>query len=378
MSGKNNRFCASGTKTFKVGKRMDKLLELLEKYRCHLKRNTQSMGDFLEENYSRYIADVRDAIFVDDNPLLGNEVCKMVKQQIPVIEENTKSLVKVFRLYEQGRIIESANKSFEVFSSMKPQMMQRYSGAFRKEIYYRIRPIYDDTDFSLERSELFHIPFNKNFLVGPERYSMPGHPCLYLASQAELAWYECKKPTKFAISKFSIPQDEDNFLKFIDFSEKLMPLKHSFFSWFYSETDKVNLQKYFVKYICTYPLRAACSVVVEQPSGRFHEEYIVSQFLLQWVLNDDDFDGIRYESCSDSEDIKCFGGHNIVLVTKSFDDDGFDIKLRACTEIGEPGVIDTSSIVYDPKIEDLLVGKDIKKEPFYWNMEGISSSYEKI
>lgn len=230
MSENNTFVCALGAKTFKVGKRMDKLLELLEKYRCHLKRSKQSMGDFLEANYSRYIVDVKNSICADDNPLLGNEVCKMVEQQIPVIEENTKSLVKVFRLYEQGRIIESANKAFEVFSLMKPQMMQRYSGAFRKETYYRIRTICDDTDFSLERRELFHIPFNKNFLVGPERYSMPGHPCLYLASQAELAWYECKKPTKFAISKFSIPQDKDNFLKFIDFSEKLMLLKHSFFA----------------------------------------------------------------------------------------------------------------------------------------------------
>lgn len=99
---------------------------------------------------------------------------------------------------------------------------------------------------------------------------------------------------------------------------------------------------------------------------------------MQWVLNDEDFDGIRYESCSDSEDVKCFGGHNIVLVTKSFDDDGFDIKLRACTKIGEPGVIDTSSIVCVPQIEDLLVGRDIKNEPFYWNMDGISSTFEKI
>lgn len=369
---------ASAAKIIKVGKNMDKLLELLEKYRCHLKRDNQSMGDFLEENYSNYINDVKNVICVEDNPLLGSEVCELVEQQIPVIEENIDKLVKVFRLYEQGRIVESANKSFEVFSSMKPQMMQRYSGAFRKEIYYRIRPIAAGASFPLERRELFHIPFNKNYLVGPERYSMPGHPCLYLASQAELAWYECKKPEKFAISKFSIPQDKENYLKFIDFSEKLMPLKHSFFCWFHNETDKANLQRYFVKHICIYPLRAACSVIVEQPSSKFHEEYIVPQFLLQWVLYDEDFDGIRYESCSESEDVKCLGGHNIVLVTKSFDIDGFDIKLRACTKIGEPCVIDTISIVCDPKSEDLLKGKDIKNEPFYWNMEGVSSTYEMI
>lgn len=344
---------------------MDKLLELLEKYRCHLNRDKQSMGNFLEAHYRIYIDDVKKAIRVEDNPLLGCEVCAMIEQQIPIVEENADKLVNVFRLFEQGRIVESANKSFEVFSSMKPQMVQRYSGIFRKETYYRIRPITSGVSFPLERRELFHIPYNINYLVGPERYSLPGHPCLYLASQAELAWYEGKRPEKFAISKFSIPQDEDYYLKFIDFSEKLLPLKYNFISWFHNETDKVNLQKYFVKYICTYPLRAACSVIVEQPSGKFHEEYIVSQFLLQWVLIDEYFDGVHYESCSESEEVKCLGGHNIVLVTKSFDCDGFDSKLRACTKIGEPGIIDTTSIVCTSKIEDLLMGKDIKDDPFF-------------
>lgn len=39
---------------------MDKLLELLEKYRCHLKRDKQSMGNFLEANYRIYIENVKD------------------------------------------------------------------------------------------------------------------------------------------------------------------------------------------------------------------------------------------------------------------------------------------------------------------------------
>lgn len=160
---------------------MDKLLELLEKYRCHLNRDKQSMGNFLEAHYRIYIDDVKKAIRVEDNPLLGCEVCAMIEQQIPIVEENADKLVNVFRLFEQGRIVESANKSFEVFSSMKPQMVQRYSGIFRKETYYRIRPITSGVSFPLERRELFHIPYNINYLVGPERYSLPGHPCLYLA-----------------------------------------------------------------------------------------------------------------------------------------------------------------------------------------------------
>lgn len=68
------------------------------------------------------------------------------------------------------------------------------------------------------------------------------------------------------------------------------------------------VRKYLLKYLCTYPLRSACSVVVEHPEGKFKEEYIVSLLLLQWVVNDTDFDGISYESCKDSYNVKSLWG----------------------------------------------------------------------
>ena len=273
---------------------------------------------------------------------------------------------------------EFIEKAFEVFENMKPQLMQRYSGAYRIENYYRIRGIDEGNPFPLERKELFHIPYNKNYLVGTERYSMPGHPCLYLASQPELCWFECGKPNKFAISKFDIPQSENEYMKFIDFSEKLMPLMHSFFCWFHNENDTEQVRKYLLKYICTYPLRAACSIVAEHPGSRFIEEYIIPQLLLHWVLNDKDFDGIRYESCNSSEVVKSMGGHNIVLVTNIFDKDGYDINLRSKIKVGEPKVFDINTITINPVLVDCLNGRDIKEEPFLWGLEDITDNLETI
>lgn len=353
---------------------MDKLLELLENHRCHLRRGTQSMADFLDSDFKSYIQDVKESMDAKDNPLVGDAMCNMVEAYVDEIERNAFKLVEVLRLYGSGRIVEASIRAFEVFDTMKPQLMQRYSGAYHLENYYRIRGI-GNSAFPLERKELFHIPFSKNYLIGTERYSMPGHPCLYLASQAELAWYECGKPRKFAIAKFSIPQEEENYLKFIDFSEKLMPLKHSFFCWFHNEEDKFAVRKYLLKYIYTYPLRAACSVVVEHHGARFIEEYIIPQLLLQWVRNDEDFDGIRYESCSSSEDVKSFGGHNIVLVTKQFDIDGYDIKLRNCIGISSPQRFDFSPL---KKVVAMLTGKRISTDPFLWGMESIPNDFENI
>lgn len=356
---------------------MDKLLCLLEKYTCHLNRGDKSSADFLRENYTEYIKDVKEALASEDNLLVGTEMCKMVSDQIEAIEKNSSLLIEVLELYNKGKIVTASQKAFEVFENMKPQLMQRYSGAYHFESYYRIRAIIDSNPFPLERKELFHIPFNKNYLVGTERYSMPGHPCLYLASQAELCWYECGKPQKFAISRFDIPQSQDSYMKFIDFSEKLMPLMYSFFSWFHNKEDSDQVRKYFLKYICTYPLRAACSIVVEHPGSRFIEEYIIPQLLLQWVLNDEDFDGIRYESCSSSDEVKTMGGHNVVLVTNNFDKDGYDINLRRNIKVGEPMVFDINTISINPGLEDCLM-KGIQEEPFFWKLEDAPRNFETI
>ena len=179
---------------------MDKLLELLENHRCHLRRGTQSMADFLDSDFKSYIQDVKESMDAKDNPLVGDAMCDMVEAYVDEIERNAFKLVEVLRLYGSGRIVEASIRAFEVFDTMKPQLMQRYSGAYHLENYYRIRGI-GNSAFPLERKELFHIPFSKNYLIGTERYSMPGHPCLYLASQAELAWYECGKPKKIRYCK---------------------------------------------------------------------------------------------------------------------------------------------------------------------------------
>lgn len=48
---------------------VDKLLCLLEKYRCHLKRGDKSSAEFLRENFAEYVKDVKEALKPEDNPL---------------------------------------------------------------------------------------------------------------------------------------------------------------------------------------------------------------------------------------------------------------------------------------------------------------------
>ena len=153
---------------------MDALLELLEQYRCHLNRGDKPTADFLEENFNEYLRDLKSAASrSEDNPLSGIEMCNMVLDQFHEIEKNALGLIGVLRKYDEGKIVSASMDAFSLFDTMKSQLMIRYSGAFRREVYYRIRGIREDDTFTLERKELFHIPHYKNYLVGTERYSMP-------------------------------------------------------------------------------------------------------------------------------------------------------------------------------------------------------------
>ena len=73
---------------------MDKLLCLLDKYNCHLKRENKTSVDFLRENYNEYIRDLKAASNVEDNKLVGLEMCDMVLEQIKNIENNAKLLMR--------------------------------------------------------------------------------------------------------------------------------------------------------------------------------------------------------------------------------------------------------------------------------------------
>ena len=84
------------------------------------------------------------------------------------------------------------------------------------------------------------------------------------------------------------------------------------------------------------------------------------------MINDEDFDGIRYESCSSSDKVNDIGGHNIVLVTNNFDGEGYDVKLRNSIKIGTP---------IDDRLKDCLEGRNIKENPFLWSLSSIPDDF---
>ena len=96
------------------------------------------------------------------------------------------------------------------------------------------------------------------------------------------------------------------------------------------------------------------------------------------MCNDEDFDGIRYESCSGLDSVKMLGGHNIVLVTKQFDADGYDIKLRNCIKVGVPQMFLLSHHEYDKQLTSSTNSNKPALDPFLFGMCNISDDFQQI
>jgi hypothetical protein len=144
----------------------------------------------------------------------------------------------------------------------------------------------------LNKRDLFHIPFEKRQLVASQRYSIPGLPSLYLASSLWIAWEELGRPD-LALIHASRFEGGGN-LRVLDFGWS--PSLAGGLSTFGHSDGAESFGEFAKGQAIIWPLIAACSLVRRYPGTPFVPEYIIPQFLLQWVQREKDLDGIRYFS----------------------------------------------------------------------------------
>jgi hypothetical protein len=143
-----------------------------------------------------------------------------------------------------------------------------------------------------ESSDLFHIPFERRGLVKPQRYSINGLPCLYLAHSAYVCWEELSRPSFASLYLMQCRFREAPKLLNISYVPAFIP--DLFALWQANGANCGWLENFIVALVTCWPLIAACSTRSREPSAPFKPEYIVPQLLLQWVTKEADLDGIRY------------------------------------------------------------------------------------
>lgn len=185
---------------------------------------------------------------------------------------------------------------------------------------------------------MFHICFEKRYLVGTQRYSYPGLPCLYLGSTVEVCCEELNCWEKnLNIARFKKNTPDDIYVFDLYFFENYD------FSALSDEEENIFVE--------LWPLVACCSFSYQNTRNMtFRPDYIIPQLLLELIIDqnaeeqfhgsDTTVYGIRYHSVrkpllnhiSVQEKNKYI---NYVFPAMSCESTGFCQKLQSLFEVDE-------------------------------------------
>ncbi|MFK4294693.1 hypothetical protein ABH958_005673 [Bacillus sp. RC250] len=150
--------------------------------------------------------------------------------------------------------------------------------------------------------EMFHIPLQLRGIVSTNRYSIPGLPCIYLGSSPLTCWEELNKPDLNTVQTSVFKSDDISYIDLstppVVFIDKIIKKFYDFGTIMKKRlfADKLNEPNEVISYLIIWPLMAACSVRVKNTTDTFKPEYIIPQLLLQFIRQDDFFDGVSYFS----------------------------------------------------------------------------------
>lgn len=204
--------------------------------------------------------------------------------------------------------------------------------------FYRAR---EDNGKIFECTDLFHIDFKLRTQVSTKRYSIPGFPSLYLGDSSYVCWEEFGKP-KFRSLWFSRFQNKQN-IKIIeillveDFLKKV------------EEIDQYFKFTYILRYLISFPLTLASTIKVKNINDNFKPEYIIPQMLLEYVIGNDEIDGIKFPSTKVKYDsLKEINAYNYVFPVKSNKKEGLCDRLKDLFKLTDPTSLEMEELFNNP------------------------------
>lgn len=254
-------------------------------------------------------------------------------------------------------------------------------------LFFRGRP--SETQLNSTR-DIFHIPFNKRFLIGNQRYSISGQPLLYLGLstldvKAELRM-DFSDLDKLYISSFTLKKDTNLRVlgftnKFPDAYKTIITLTESGSHLDFDDATFFNKSKYmsdFNKFVIV----SACSFIrrLDSEGQVFSEEYVLPQ-LLSEVARKENFDGILFSSTRINKS-DCYSNEayhvnkykeNLALFTELNSND-HDIILMEKFDISLPKTINQRRNISYQNIKDLSSEMILKSNQsnYYRNVDHLS------
>lgn len=261
------------------------------------------------------------------------ELKKMISKNQNLIDRQCQSILNAVTEYLKGyphNAYLELKSCLDELKAVDLLPIQEFSMSSGLDEYYRVR--IGQKKFS--KKTLFHIPFHIREKVSTQRYSIPGLPCLYLGDSIYVCWEELGRPeiNQINVSRFDLNASG---FKFLFLNETTDDYRKRCFHQ--NEDGEPMLLKGLVSYLTFFPLLAACSFEVYKPTEVFKPEYIIPQLLLQWIVGEQDLDGIKYRSNRISYNGNMAGTFsNLAIPVKSVSDQGFCSDLKNKIQFTEP------------------------------------------
>ncbi|EJV56728.1 hypothetical protein BWGOE3_56880 [Bacillus mycoides] len=261
-----------------------------------LTRENDDFIEYLEDCFNTYISGVEGICSATFETVITIKDLEHVKNLCKGIINSLQEYYKGFpsRAFKEFYRVLINNVSIpNHFNDIK--ILQNYDN----ELFYKMRV---GTDHVFTSEEMFHIPLQLRGIVSTNRYSIPGLPCIYLGSSPLTCWEELNKPDLNTVQT-SVCISND--ISYIDLSTTPVVFIDKIIKKFYDFgtimkkrlfADKLNEPNEVISYLIIWPLMAACSVRVKNTTDTFKPEYIIPQLLLQFIRQDDFFDGVSYFS----------------------------------------------------------------------------------
>lgn len=315
----------------------------LQKYFQNVQYSSKSIKEHVSKEFIDFISLVDEIPELEKNKLKIKHYCKKLKE--------------VLREYENGYIF----KSYDLFDKMMHDIIENLESIiinekkpddFLNKDFYRMRL---SDSILTDKKELFHTPINLRRKINSQRYSVPGLPCIYLSSSVYTCWAEMNKPNiqDLHVSRFKLDDAVVvNILNFTMIDPKRLfyqDKKHEFHGDNKMYIERVE-SHFLIDAIILWPLLFVCSLKGSVKEDFYKPEYIIPQFLLQWIRTNKNLKGIAYFSTDlDTRNIDPYYCINYVFPVSS-DDNEICSYLSGIFKLTNPyrcDIIENSVSVYN-------------------------------
>lgn len=302
-----------------------------------------------------------------------NHLHEKTKDVAKTVQEKIISLSDIKEYFNQIRSIyltwikgNGTTSVFQLKKLLEEKQLLITSDKINNHIFYRGRK----SSNILTKEDIFHLPFNKRYLIQNQRYSITGQPLLYLGMCPLDVVFELREDIEKIENIYfcSYTHSTEAPLKIFDITNEFPEYFSNLEAFHKAEIELPNPIRYAERDFYKFILAQFCSFTRSKSSEKsaFCEEYVISQMLTE-VLRNIGYNGILFSSTRvDMKRIFTTSTmhvnryrENVALFTNYQENRNYDADLFNSFIISKPTTIDE---LIELTLEDLqIVQKQIGK-----------------